>query len=704
MYPAKMHVLGDVGQPYMLKDPELLDSKIECELLAGNFFEAIKLLSEITVSINSKPKHFTNLSYALIQTGNFTEAIQICELGLSKFPKQKAIEKNLGLALLLSNRFTEALRTFDTLVKSDNTNIDYKFHRGLSLFSLGHYELALGDFSECEQKLGHSYELLLNIGACLFKLKFYNKSKIYLGKVISSDARPVLRARALNNLGSICSELKDWKSALEYFDLSVQIDPEYFDARINRGVTYNQISTYELALADYRYVFERDPEHPLVRGRLLHQKMICSDWDGSAELLKRIEADVELGKPVIEPFAFQALTDNPSSLLKCAAAYARTIVPNTISASKFRFTRKNKKIKLGFVSGEFRDHATLILLIGLLEQLDKKVFEIYCFDSGYSDGSILRKRLEAVSTLVQIVKANDDDAAKLIQDLKIDILFDLNTFFGEFRPGIFARRPAGVQINYLGFPGTSGSSFMDYIIGDDVVIPTSHDEFFTESVIRLPNCYQPNDDCRSTPKVALSKREEGLPEAGFVFCCFNNTYKITPHTFSLWMTILESTPNSVLWLLRTSETGMRNLKLEAAKHYIDPNRIIFGGRVRQERHLARHCLADLFLDTLPYNAHTTASDSLWAGLPVLTQVGNSFSGRVSASLLKAVGVAEHLVTASDSEYVNKAIHFYNNPEYTRELRNLLISGRFDVPLFDTRGYARNFGKTLLSIREISGGR
>lgn len=686
----------------MPENPDLLDSRIENELLAGNFFEAIQLLSKIIVSPKPKPRHFTNLSYALIQIGKFTEAIDICELGLNKFLNQQAIKKNLGLALLFDNQFAEALSIFDSLVLSEEANPDYKFHRGLSLFSLGHYELALEDFCACEHSLGSSHELLLNIGACLFKLKLYDKSKTYLDKVARSDANSVLRAKALNNLGSICSEQKNWEDALKYFDLSVQLDPAYFDARINRGVTYNQISKYELALADFQYVFECDPEYPMVRGRLLHQKMICSDWDGSSEILERIERDVEVGKLVIEPFAFQALTEEAGKLLQCAKAYSKTIATNVAPEEKLRFSIKNKKIRLGFVSGEFRDHATLILLIGVIERLDKELFEIYCFDSGYSDGSELRKRLETAGTLVNIATITDDAAAKLIKNLKIDILFDLNTFFGEFRPGIFARHPAVVQVNYLGFPGTSGSSFMDYIIGDEVVIPASHDQFFTEKVIRLPSCYQPNDDRRPIPSLTLSREEEGLPDKAFVFCCFNNTYKITQHTFSLWMTILEKTPNSVLWLLRTSEAGERNLKLAAAKLNIDPRRIIFGNRVRQERHLARHSLADLFLDTLPYNAHTTASDSLWAGLPVLTQVGASFAGRVSTSLLGAVGFAEHLVTQSDSEYVDKAVYFYSNSEHARELRDLLISGRFEVPLFDTLGYSQNFSEALISLREITG--
>jgi predicted O-linked N-acetylglucosamine transferase (SPINDLY family) len=347
------------------------------------------------------------------------------------------------------------------------------------------------------------------------------------------------------------------------------------------------------------------------------------------------------------------------------------------------------KIHIGYLCGEFRNQATSTLLVGVLENHDPSRYEIYAFDNGWDDQSEIRKRINAcVPHLINIRGENDRSAADAICDQQIDILLNLNGYFGEHRMGVFAQKPAPIQANYLGFPGTLGASYIDYIIADRHVIPTDHEAFYAEKVVYLPHCYQANDSNRPIATRGFNRAECGLPPDGFVYCCFNNSYKILPEVFDCWMRLLKQVSGSVLWLLETNATAEANLRREATARGVDPQRLVFAKRAAHPDHLARHRLADLFLDTLPYNAHTTASDALWAGLPVLTCLGQTFAGRVAASLLHAIDVPE-LITPTMQDYERRAIDLAAQPEQLAAIRRKLADHRLTTPLFDTRLFTRH---------------
>jgi predicted O-linked N-acetylglucosamine transferase (SPINDLY family) len=430
-------------------------------------------------------------------------------------------------------------------------------------------------------------------------------------------------------------------------------------------------------------------ESPFGRGHLLHAKMLCCNWSGLNELYKEIYNDVEKNRYSATPFGYQAICDDESNLQKCAQLYSSKHFPEIKNNFFTKKISKNKKIKIGYLCGEFREHATSVLMTEVWEKHNKENFEIIAFDSGWDDKSLSRNRIiAAFDKFIDISKMSDFDAAKLIYKEQIDILINLNGFVGIGKPIVFSYRPAPIQINYLGFPGTIGSKYIDYILCDQTVVPFQSKKFYNEKIIYLPDSYQANDTKRKISEKKFLREELSLPKESFVFCCFNNNYKITPNMFDVWAVLLKKIDNSVLWLIEGNSEATENLKKEAKIRNIDGSRLIFAKRMKLEDHLARYKNADLFLDTLPYNAHTTASDSLWAGLPVLTCIGKAFPGRVAASLLRSLDLPE-LITYSENEYIAKAEEFAQNPEKLRLIKNKLDTNKFSKPLFNTELFCRS---------------
>lgn len=364
----------------------------------------------------------------------------------------------------------------------------------------------------------------------------------------------------------------------------------------------------------------------------------------------------------------------------------------------------NPRIRVGYLSGEFRQQATAVLITELFELHDKSRFELFAFDNGWDDASELRGRIKrAFHEIVDISRLADVEAAAAIRQRRIDILVNLNGYFGHGRQGVFSYKPSPVQVNYLGFPGTIGADYIDYIIADRHVIPPGHEAHYTEQVVYLPDTYQVNDSKRKISDDTPARAEAKLPEKGFVFCCFNNNYKITPDIFALWMRLLRKVEGSVLWLLEDNAAVPSNLRREAESQGVAIERIVFAKRAQLDQHLARHRLADLFLDTLPYNAHTTASDALWTGLPLLTCQGTTFPGRVAASLLHAVGLPE-LITYSAQEYEARALELAAAPARLAEIRTKLMRNRTRRPLFDADRFRRQLESAYMMMwnRQVRG--
>jgi predicted O-linked N-acetylglucosamine transferase (SPINDLY family) len=413
---------------------------------------------------------------------------------------------------------------------------------------------------------------------------------------------------------------------------------------------------------------------------LFCKAMIC-DWLHFEPLCRRIETEVEAGRQVVEPFGIQGWCTSPAILYRAAQTYTATLYPDR-GLPRPTTRPADGRLRIGYVSGEFRHQATSILMVELLERHDRSRFELIGFDNGDDDSSDLRHRIVAAfDRLLPISALDDDAAAALVREQGIDVLVNLNGFFGNTRTGLFHLRPAPVQVNYLGFPGTMAAPYMDYLIADPWVIPEDGHAHYSEAIVTLPDCYQPNDTRRRISDEVLTRRDVGLPEKGFVFCCFNNTYKLTPQVFAVWARLLEQVPGSVLWFLGWVPEAALNLAGHCRAHGIDPSRVVAAPFWPQERHLARLRLADLFLDTFPYNAHTTGSDALWAGLPVLTCMGDTFPSRVGASLLAAAGLPE-LITRSLSEYEASALRLARDPAMLDGLRQRLVANRAQAPLFD----------------------
>ena len=425
--------------------------------------------------------------------------------------------------------------------------------------------------------------------------------------------------------------------------------------------------------------------------------MLACDWQGLDAIYQSVCQAIAENKKSADPFGFQGICDDEALLQKCAEIFSSTKFPGSFEYSFDHLKRDNQKIRIGYLCGEFREQATAMLMTELWELHDKSRFEIIAFDNGWDDNSPRRKRInKAFNEVIDISRMSDEDASSVIFNKEIDILLNLNGFFGRPRQGIFAKKPAPIQVNYLGFPGTLGASYMDYLIADKIVIPNESKQFYSENIVHLPHCYQANDSKKSMVEKHITRQDLGLPQTGFVFCCFNNSYKILPPFFDIWMRLLHAVEGSVLWLIEDSTDAMLHLQSKAKASGINPTRIIFAKRIPITEHLARHQYADLFLDTLPYNAHTTASDALWAGVPVLTCTGTSFAGRVATSMLTTLDMPE-LITTNVNQYESVAHELALNPEKLQAIKSKLARNRLSSPLFNASLITRDIEKAYQAM-------
>jgi predicted O-linked N-acetylglucosamine transferase (SPINDLY family) len=431
---------------------------------------------------------------------------------------------------------------------------------------------------------------------------------------------------------------------------------------------------------------------------MLRQR-IC-DWTTAAEEVAGLVAALDSDARDISPFVLVTRVDDPAIQLRAARNYVRDLACAGLPSLWRGAPYGHKKIRVAYLSSEFRHHATSFLMAELLELHDRERFEITGISWGPDDGTPMRRRVErAFDRVVEVGGISDEEAAQRIHALEIDVAVYLNGFMQGSRPKILAYRPAPIQASFLGYPATMGADFIDYLLVDRFIAPADQQEFFTEKLVHLPDCYQPNDRQRAIADAPASRVDCGLPERGFVFACFNNTYKITPAVLDVWMRLLQAVPDSVLWLLAEHPAAIANLRNAAAARDIVPDRLVFAPSRPLAEHLARHRLADLFLDAFPYTAHTTASDALWAGVPLLTRTGRSFATRVAGSLLHTVGLPE-LVVESFAEYEAMALRLARTPELLTEFRRRLADVRATTPLFDTDRFRRHLEDAYERMLEI----
>ncbi|WP_341914705.1 tetratricopeptide repeat protein [Ferrovibrio terrae] len=475
--------------------------------------------------------------------------------------------------------------------------------------------------------------------------------------------------------------------AILAYDRAFGLRPGFAEAHANRGHAHHDLQRFDAALADYTAALRLRPTLPGLAGRRLQTRMQLCDWDGLEQDTAAVLQQVAAVKPAATPLALLATPATPAQQLACAAVHARTAWPQPAQA--LPGYPGHDRIRLGYFSADLHGHATAWLMAELFELHDRSAFEVFAFSYGPQSQDAMRQRLRAgFDHFIEIGALDDAAAATLARQHEIDIAIDLKGFTQEARPGIFAQRAAPVQVSYIGYPGSMGAGWIDYILADAVTVPQQQRPHYSEAVVRLPHSYQVNDRQRAIDSATPTRAQAGLPATGFVFCCFNNSFKITPDVFALWMRLLRAVPGSVLWLLASHEITMGNLRKAAQGHGIDPARLIFAQPLPLPQHLARHRLADLFLDTLHYNAHTTASDALWAGLPVLTLPGESFASRVGASLLGAIGLPE-LIAGSLADYEALALRLATHPSALASIKAKLAAQRDTAPLFDTPRFTRH---------------
>jgi len=506
-------------------------------------------------------------------------------------------------------------------------------------------------------------------------------------------------AEASLRRGNVLNDLRHHDEAVVAFDTALSLKPDLAEAWLGRGHAFNNLARLDDAFSAYDRALSLKPDLMGVEGYRLMSKMQLCDWRNFETDCEHLIESIRNNKVNADPFAFLGINSSVEDQHQCARLWIDRLYPPGQRPPVRGGVHKRGRIHVGYLSGDFHEHATAHLMAGVFERHDKSRFNITALSIGPDDQSPMRQRLkDSFENFVDATMLDDAEVAKRIRAAGIDLLIDLKGFTRGARTNILALRPAPMQINYLGYPGTMGASFIDYLIADPLVVPRTHWIHYSEKIVYLPHNYQANDATRNISDKVFTKTECGLPETGFIFCCFNNNFKVTPILFDRWMRILTAVKGSVLWLLEDNATAADNLRKEAGVRGVDPARLVFATRMPPSDHLARHRLADLFLDTLPYNAHTTASDALWTGLPVLTQIGQTFAGRVAASLLAAMNLPE-LITKTPEEYEQLATDLAFNPERLRTIKSRLAENRSAAPLFDTELFTRHIEAAYVAIYE-----
>jgi predicted O-linked N-acetylglucosamine transferase (SPINDLY family) len=556
------------------------------------------------------------------------------------------------------------------------------------------YEKAIEFFSASinafpEYAVAHS-----NLGNVYAKLRQFDQALSAYEQAALLDPQD---AETWSNAGIVFFELKRFEEAIALYDKALAIHPNYAEALCNKGNALDELKRYEEAIACYEKALSINPNIDWAPGVWMHLKLKVSSWENLEANVEVLLAKITAGEKVSNPFPLLAMSDDPMLHRQASEIFAHYQYPSNSTLGPIAKHPKGEKIRIGYFSADFHNHATGYLLAELIELHDKNQFELIGISFGPNQDDEMRIRLQqSFDQLIDASTMSDIEIAQLSRDLKIDIAVDLKGFTQNCRTGIFAYRAAPIQLSYLGYPGTMSTHYIDYLIADQTLIPQEAQQAYSEKIAYLPNSYQANDRKRVISDKRFTKGDLGLPEQGFIFCSFNNNYKILPATFEVWMRILKAVDSSVLWLYEDNAAAADHLRQEAEKRGVHPSRLVFAKRMPLAEHLARHQLADLFIDAFPCNAHTTASDALWAGLPVLTLMGNSFASRVAASLLKAIELPE-LITSTPQAYEALAIEIAKNPAKLAALKQKLASNRLTTPLFDTPQFTKDLERSYVQI-------
>jgi len=612
--------------------------------------------------------------------------------------KKITVEEIFSLAVksYQEKKFHIAEKSYKEILKKYPNHANTLVNLGMTLKQLEKYKEAIDCYKRSiyiNPKNANSYYNLANLYNNIDKfdeaINFYKKTiqinPNFLG--------------AYNNLGNIFKNLNEYKRAKKYYNKAIQIDPNNAIIYYNLGLSCNEVGEIALAYKCFSQAFNINPNLDYLFGSLIQSKHCMVEWKSFEKDLEKLSDKILKKNRVCTPWQ-SLLFFNSSNLQSITAqTFVKEKYSNNNKLTSIIIKKPNKKIRIGYYSADFRNHAVGQLIVGLFELHDKSNFEIFCFYFGPDVNDDIHKRISNnVDKFINVRLKNEKEIAELSRNLQIDIAVDLMGHTKRNRFKIFAERCATLQVSYIGYLGTQGSKFIDYIIADKTTIPEKNQKYFSEKIIYMPDTFLISDSSKKISEKTFTREELGLPKEAFVFCCFNQLFKLSPEIFNIWMNLLKSINNSVLWILPQNESAANNLYKEATLRNVDPKRIIFAKYMKMSDHLARHKAADLFIDTFPFTAATAASDALWAGLPVLTRVGESFVSRVAASLLNAMGLPE-LITYTNKEYEKKAIDLANNTKMLSEIKKKVKINKSTKPLFNTKLFTSNLEMAYLKIYE-----
>jgi protein O-GlcNAc transferase len=721
--------LCEGGLRYASASAVLLHASAAALSAQGRHAEAIEQLTTLVAHhAGHFPAHFM-LGSALAKTGQHQAALASYDQALRLNPQFAEAHLDKGTIHLSARRLNDALSCYDNALAVQSDFPEAWLGRCYALIQLGRFDDALAavdkalalrpDFAEgwvgrgnalldCNrpEEAAAAYDRALEArpdfaaawsghGNVLFRSGRHSEAEAAFGHAVAGDST---FAEAWLGRGALALSLGRHEEALTALDQALALNANLPNIWLVRGQAHYLEKRYDAALADWNKALALHPDQPGVAAACLRVRMHHCDWAGFEAACESARASVR-STGLVAPFMFVAIPSTPPEQLQCARTWAAGNFRHVGARVTHGARPDDGRVRIAYLSADFHQHATARLMAGVFEQRDRTRFEITGVSVGPNDQSAMRRRIEAAfERFVDARPHGDDQIADLIRALNVDILVDLKGYTQDARTGVLARRPAPIQVNYLGFPGTIGADFIDYIIADRDVIPEHEFDCYAEKVVWLPDSYQANDRNRAIATASPPRAEHGLPQAAFVFCCFNDNYKITPAVFACWMRILLAVPTSVLWLFEENAIAAGNLRREAAARGVAPERLVFARNLPNAEHLARHRCADLFLDTLPYAAHTTASDALWTGLPVLTCLGETFAGRVGASLLNAIQLPE-LITTTVQAYEKLAIELAGDPARLADIRTRLARHRLTTPLFDTAGLTRHLETAYLAMME-----
>lgn len=642
---------------------------------------AIALIQQ-SLSLHPNPIVYTNLGVIYHELQQFERALQCCEQALNLAPHYTEARLTRANALLAMQRIPEAITHYQQVI-NDKPNAQAHCNLGNALLGIHDYAGALKHFHLALTLRPDYAEALSNKGLVLQELGELDAA---LGCYNQAIALRPTYAKALYNRANLYNTRRQFANALSDYQLAIAIEPNYAKAHANQGNTLQSLKRYSAAIASYDSALALDKNLDSIFGNRLFMKQCLCDWQHLSQEFALIERAIQRGEHICPPFLIQALSHSASLQKLAAKHYAKRYADKAVTLPKYT----HEKIRLAYFSSDFRKHPVSQLLSELFALHDREKFHVMAFSLHQTtEKDATRLKLEQVfDEFFDVSLYNDAQIVQLARQWQVDIAIDLNGHTEGCRTAVFAQRVAPIQINYLGYLGTMGAKFMDYIIADNILIPELARQHYSEKIIYLPHSFQANDSRINIAEQTPTRTELDLPESAFVFCCFNNHYKITPYIFAVWLRILQQVPNSVLWLLGDNAPAEHNLQQTAEAQGIESTRLIFAKRAKLPDYLAQHRCADLFLDTLPYNAGATASAALWAGLPLITCLGTTFSGRMASSLLNAVGLPE-LITSNLQHYESLAIQLAKQPDRLKALRQTLANNRLSYPLFNTALYAKH---------------